>query len=129
MQESRVNITMNVHSPIPSYDPFIRRGNHSLEVYLKGQQFVVLSVEVEPQANATSVTVPMRMVTETEDITVNLQIRVENGTIALIPQVVRLRNAFARTVEYLNLVSTFSRSYRIDSITSNLSTLSVASSN
>jgi len=58
-----------------------------------------------------------------------LQIRVENGTIALIPQVIRLRNAFMRTVEYLNLVSTFTQKYKIDSLTSNLSTLSVYSNN
>jgi len=58
-----------------------------------------------------------------------LQVRVENGTIALIPQVIRLRNAFMRTVEYLNLVSTFTQKYKIDSLTSNLSTLSVYSNN
>jgi len=54
VEHKNINITLHLHTPLPSNDPFIRRTNHSLELYLKGQQFVVLSIEIELQGNATS---------------------------------------------------------------------------
>jgi hypothetical protein len=51
--------------------------------------------------------------------------RTENGTIALIPQVLRFRNAISRQIQYINLVSTYSQQYSIIEVTTNLTGLSV----
>ncbi len=51
--------------------------------------------------------------------------RTENGTIALIPQVLRFSNAISRQIQYINLVSTYSQQYSIREVTTNLTGLSV----
>lgn len=47
----------------------------------------------------------------------------------MIPQISRFQSFYKKSVEYLNLVSTYREPYRIKSITSNLSNLLVYSNN
>jgi hypothetical protein len=67
--------------------------------------------------------------TETENISKKITFLVENATIALIPQIIRLNNAFEKTIEYVNLVSTYSAPYTIKSVETNISTLLVYCNN
>jgi hypothetical protein len=93
---------------------------------LKANHFIVINIEVELLFNCTSSTLPLRLITNVETISIPLIIRVENGTIALIPQVVKFRTPFERTIEYLNLVSTYSQKYRITNVSTNYSSVIVA---
>lgn len=124
-----INATMKLYSPLPTYEPPLRTTPHAVEFLLRGQQFVIVSLEIELLQNATSAALPLQILSSTENIITMLRVRVENGTIALIPQIIRLRNAFGRTVDYLNLVSTFSEKYRISNISTNHSCLTVHANN
>lgn len=60
-----------------------------------------------PLLNATSGTLPLRILTLEEHITKPIKFKVENGTIALIPQISRFPSFYKKSIEYLNLVSTY----------------------
>ena len=70
--------------------------------------------------------IPITLTTSTETITIMLVVTVENGTIALIPQIVRFVSPVAKTIEYINLVSTYSHKYRIENASTNHSQIIVA---
>ena len=76
--------------------------------------------------NGTSVSLPITLRTNVESLRIMMVIRVENGTIALIPQIVRFNSPIERTIEYLNLVSTYSQNYKIVNVSTNYSNIIVA---
>lgn len=123
------NTTVRILGPYPEYDIYIKTDNNLFEFYLKGNHYFILEIEMTPLPNATSGTLPLRILTAEEHITKPIKFKVENGTIALIPQISRFQSFYKKSVEYLNLVSTYREPYRIKSITSNLSNLLVYSNN
>lgn len=92
---------------------------------LKSHQFLLLNIEVQPFDNATSNQLTLMIATASEVVNADLLMRTENGTIALIPQVLRFTNAISKQIQYINLVSTYSQQYSIREVSTNLTGLSV----
>jgi hypothetical protein len=86
---------------------------------------MLLNIEVQPYNNATSGKLTLDLITVNEAVSAELLVRTENGTIALIPQIIRFTNAISRQIQYINLVSTYSQQYSIREVTTNLTGLSV----
>ena len=120
-----MNFTINIFGPFPTYDVATRHENNTLFYYLEGGHFIIITFGLTPLENATSGEVPFSIQTPNEKIEKSLKFKVENGTIALIPQVLRIPSAYEKSVEYLNLVSTFSEPYKIKSTTVNSSNIEV----
>jgi hypothetical protein len=76
---------------------------------LKAHQFLLLNIEMQPYDNATSGRITLELSTPNEVIKSEMIVRIENGTIALLPQVIRFTNSYSRQIQYINLVSTYSQ--------------------
>jgi hypothetical protein len=119
------NVTLRVYRPGTDAENEVRQSKSPLELTLKSQQFLLLQIEVAPFENATSSRLAIELATANEVVSAELLVRTENGTIALIPQVVRFTNAISRQIQYINLVSTYSQQYGIREVSTNLSGLTV----
>ncbi len=121
------NLTLRIYRPGSGTDGDneVRQSKPPLELLLKSQQFILLQMEVSPLENASSARLGIDLTTAHEAVTAELMVRLENGTIALIPQVVRFSHAISRQIHYINLVSTYSQQYTIRQVTTNLTGLSV----
>ena len=89
-KEHGLSIYLEVFGPLPTDGEDSKKDRRLMrEFLLKPNHFILLSLDVELLFNGTSASLPMRISTSVEEITIMLVFRVENGTIALIPQVVR----------------------------------------
>ena len=120
-----MNCTLSIFGPFPNYDVLTRHVNNSLFYHLKGGHFIIITFGLAPLPNATPGETPLTIYTPDEKIEKTIKFKVENGTIALIPQVLRIGSAFEKSVQYLNLVSTFSEPYKIKSTMVNSSNVEV----
>ena len=59
------------------------------------------------------------METETEKIVKRITYRIEDGTIAILPQNIKIFEIYKNTMEYMNLVSTFSLPYKVKTVKTN----------
>lgn len=89
---------MSIFGPFPNYDIATLSVNNSLSFYLKGNHFVIINIAIGPLNNATSGEASFQLQTENEVIMKKIRFKVENGTIALIPQVLRISSVYEQTV-------------------------------
>lgn len=57
------NTTVNIIGPFPEYDVHIRTIGNIHEFYLKGNHYIIVEIQMYPLVNATSGTLPLRILT------------------------------------------------------------------
>lgn len=93
-----MNCTLNIFGPFPNYEAASRSLNNTLYYQIKGGHFIIIAFGLTPLPNARSGLVPFQFGTENESFTKNLKFKVENGTIALIPQVLRIKSGYEKSL-------------------------------
>lgn len=89
-----MNFTINIFGPYPEYEIMKKYVNNVLHIYLKGNHFVIINIGITPLSNSTSGETEFEISTVNEKITKKIKFKVENGTIALIPQILRINSAY-----------------------------------
>jgi hypothetical protein len=118
-----MNCSVRIYGPFPNYDNSEQLAANNISFHLKSNHFLVLMFALKPFINATTGNTSLTIITENEHIDKKVKFKFENGTIAVLPQIIRIHSAYEKSVEYLNLVSTYSESYKIKSTVSNVSNL------